>query len=356
MLNDPSTTQFRLDDDASHAGSRLLKTTYPFDSSAESDKRHWHLGADAKPFAPYRACTPHHGESVPSVLARIAKFNGEVHPNHAYVKRSQHLRLHGHVCKLSALADLDPYHLVTNHTCLPYTQAFLAPRQHEYGNQVSPFDSTSTRWHSLLSALPRYCPLCVQADKCEYPYAYWRRHHQIRGIDLCPAHGVGLIVADVDPAALLPSDVVGNAAYSEQVVSANVDVLSRDISTVILELLTSQASISTAAVSSALRGKALERSLTIKTKRPGVPTTSSLLKHHPASALSWVEPLICAKFRPRRTLASCIDSAFYGEVSNPATIAAAAVLLTGSAHEAVLLIRGAALGHLVRPATVVSGK
>lgn len=43
----------------------------------------------------------------------------------------------------------------------------------------------------------RYCPLCAKKDREELGETYWRRSHQIIGIDVCPVHKCRLISSDV---------------------------------------------------------------------------------------------------------------------------------------------------------------
>ncbi len=38
----------------------------------------------------------------------------------------------------------------------------------------------------------RWCPICVQIDHGDHGFAYWRRRHQINGIDWCPTHHIPL--------------------------------------------------------------------------------------------------------------------------------------------------------------------
>ena len=95
--------------------------------------------------------------------------------------------------------------IIRNHTMFPYYARFLNKERR------------NTAYESLLEmkgnlynliAVPknekgqkrylRYCPLCAKEDREKYAETYWRRIHQMIGIDICPVHGCYLINSDVE--------------------------------------------------------------------------------------------------------------------------------------------------------------
>jgi hypothetical protein len=87
-------------------------------------------------------------------------------------------------------------YLIQNHTLYPYYSPFLpAQRQVMITNemksgdgkgiyaQIGSTDGSVSRKHGLY-----YCPLCVAEDKEKYGEPYFRRVHQLQGIEVCPEH------------------------------------------------------------------------------------------------------------------------------------------------------------------------
>ena len=59
---------------------------------------------------------------------------------------------------------------------------------------------------------PRLCQACVEEDLGFWGFSYWRRNHQVRGVDCCPKHGVLLHQVDSSEGlALFPEECRGNA-------------------------------------------------------------------------------------------------------------------------------------------------
>lgn len=82
-----------------------------------------------------------------------------------------------------------------NHSYLPYQGAFL---RNWLTEEARPLAETLTllrdpNYRPPSIALCRFCPCCRQEDLDTYHFAYFRRVHQILGMNVCPHHGVGLI-------------------------------------------------------------------------------------------------------------------------------------------------------------------
>lgn len=69
---------------------------------------------------------------------------------------------------------------------------------------------------------PRLCPECARADKRQYGYSYWRRGHQILGVDSCQVHGEPLHRCVLPPRTLplQPSNAQGQAVARQREIDA----------------------------------------------------------------------------------------------------------------------------------------
>jgi hypothetical protein len=115
--------------------------------------------------------------------------------------------------------------LLMNHTLFPYYARFLphARRARAYELMVRMEGDP----HDLL-AIPdnkrgqlrrlRYCPVCVEENREKYGETYWKRSHQLIGVDVCPIHGCYLketnvvIAGKASPRLHIAEQVIGNIA------------------------------------------------------------------------------------------------------------------------------------------------
>lgn len=83
--------------------------------------------------------------------------------------------------------------LIVGHTMFPQYARFLSlQKQKEALEKIKKYDNP----HKAVTILPRsdkekylrYCPLCAKEDRAIYGETYWHRQHQIRNVDICPAH------------------------------------------------------------------------------------------------------------------------------------------------------------------------
>ena len=94
--------------------------------------------------------------------------------------------------------------LIEKHTMFPYYARFL-PRE----RRMKAFEALCNRsgiYNNLL-AIPKlkneevrylkYCPLCVEDDRCAYGETYWHRSHQMMGVNFCPKHGCKLVESSI---------------------------------------------------------------------------------------------------------------------------------------------------------------
>ena len=94
---------------------------------------------------------------------------------------------------------------IDRHTLLPFFSAFLPPaRVEELRRNMRESSSSAAHMRSGIMAsrvpLPsrlRYCPACKVEDERRFRETYWRRLHQIPGVEVCPTHEVFLENGDV---------------------------------------------------------------------------------------------------------------------------------------------------------------
>lgn len=102
-------------------------------------------------------------------------------------------------------SSLTPEYLINQHTLLPYFSAFL-PRARVVqlkGDMRSRRGQAGYMRSGLMaSRIPtpgrlRFCPICKREDEGRFGETYWRRVHQISGVEVCPIHRVFLEGSDV---------------------------------------------------------------------------------------------------------------------------------------------------------------
>lgn len=95
-------------------------------------------------------------------------------------------------------------HLIDNNTHFPYVAPFLpVGRLVVLRGQMRGGDNGRIRARLGLSSkwrrpeLLRFCPACVSTDREKGRETYWRRVHQLAGVDVCPDHQVFLEASSV---------------------------------------------------------------------------------------------------------------------------------------------------------------
>lgn len=90
------------------------------------------------------------------------------------------------------------------HTLTPFTRAFVLHKEAQYRHGA---DVSGHRRHSAMR-LPRrslcFCEKCVHEDRGFHGRSYWRRSHQVPGIEWCEKHGVPLLSCDRESLQLEP--------------------------------------------------------------------------------------------------------------------------------------------------------
>lgn len=99
----------------------------------------------------------------------------------------------------------DPNALIAKYTLLPYYAPFLPTARFEELKRIMREDNGTNIYMKLgkvASAIKsplylRYCPKCLEDDKKRNGEAYWRRTHQIEGVQFCHIHCCLLIDSSI---------------------------------------------------------------------------------------------------------------------------------------------------------------
>lgn len=113
---------------------------------------------------------------------------------------------------LSECCSMSVPDFVCHHTIRPFARAFT----HIHQRQPIPHgcEESDHLRRSLLRLARKelyVCPACAQEDRLSAGRSYWRRSHQIPGVDWCPKHEVGLLYCDQSNARHEPLDVIEQA-------------------------------------------------------------------------------------------------------------------------------------------------
>jgi len=154
--------------------------------------------------------TPHPDELLYSLCARFgagARYsNAKAVPEELFGMggASATVDLPNNLGHLSAVLpagpSLTPERLISRHTLLPFFSAFLLTErvaQIEADMRGGRGQAGYMRSGLMASRVPtpnylRFCPACIREDRLLSREAYWRRTHQVPGVEVCPAHGVFL--------------------------------------------------------------------------------------------------------------------------------------------------------------------
>ncbi|HEV2800384.1 MAG TPA: TnsD family transposase [Pyrinomonadaceae bacterium] len=117
--------------------------------------------------------------------------------------------LPNNLCHLSAAlpagSSLTTERLINRHTILPFFSPFLPCErvmQLEGDMRSGRGQAGYMRSGIMASRIPtpthlRFCPVCTQEDEKRIKETYWRRTHQVSGVEVCPAHEVFLEESDI---------------------------------------------------------------------------------------------------------------------------------------------------------------
>lgn len=97
---------------------------------------------------------------------------------------------------LAKITGLSIAHFIHHHTSLGY-QRFVSGDffQRDIGTHPDLLANNRIYGSALSVGLPRFCPSCVQEDMGFHGVSYWRRGHQLPGVDHCTKHARSLVAA-----------------------------------------------------------------------------------------------------------------------------------------------------------------
>ncbi len=149
--------------------------------------------------------TPLPGETLPSILARVAVLHAD------YIGRKTVCRLFGYLASPSHLlptgiarlrwSNITLEEFIYRHTGYPYFMAYAGPVRRSVIRERILFGQGSALKMALglpagrLGAVEqyRYCEECRKNDVRSYGVAYWHREHQLPGLLVCQVHKCTLI-------------------------------------------------------------------------------------------------------------------------------------------------------------------
>lgn len=85
---------------------------------------------------------------------------------------------------LAAACELSPSDIVKSHSLIPFLRAVAR----EYSSQEENASEKLISPFSLSSLQPYLCPDCVEEDLAFWGVSYWRRSHQLPGVEICLKH------------------------------------------------------------------------------------------------------------------------------------------------------------------------
>lgn len=122
----------------------------------------------------------------------------------ALMRKGLHFHIPSHLdafCASTQLALGSTETIVQTATTIPYYTKFRSPGVSARvlklvrGNSSHGVSQTLGMAKTAIYAHPprRSCHICIQSDKAEFGFAYWRRDHQLPGVLVCQKHGTALL-------------------------------------------------------------------------------------------------------------------------------------------------------------------
>ncbi|HJV87898.1 MAG TPA: TniQ family protein [Noviherbaspirillum sp.] len=236
---------------------------------------------------------------------------------------------------IANLLQEDPEEYVKRHSLLPFDRLAYFDR-----DTVEDFNvAASARPRTTLWPLRKYahfCPLCIEQDHAVLGFSYWRRIHQIPGIDRCDQHHIPLSFVTRNTAFDLPPDAWRAQAHvinDDRANLVNENPMVNGYSEIVRRLLADPRRVSRFSASVVVRELAVDHGLRVGTL--GVhPTLSDFMKAHlPAS---WVYELYPAMLeREEGKYFWPIDGACLSQPVSGQTYAVALALLAKNPEEAL---------------------
>lgn len=119
---------------------------------------------------------------------------------------------------LAARLKIDPETYLSEHSLLPFSHAYPSRRKEGQSYQMLVTSWLRAADGPMLNTL-RFCGLCAHEDERRpgSGICWWRREHQLPGVDICIHHARPLLcAADQDAAQILPSHYLRGGKCSEE--------------------------------------------------------------------------------------------------------------------------------------------
>lgn len=145
---------------------------------------------------------------------RLQAINLHASPTDIIRHLRMHLNLHTEpeAVVLANASGLRPEAFIKQHTLLPFFRAVAIQYSHvKHGDPASPAVIKHTAMKSAAQGA-FLCPDCIAEDRNFWGISYWRRTHQLPGIDWCLKHRTPLHVApSIKAFDFLPGDIAEEA-------------------------------------------------------------------------------------------------------------------------------------------------
>lgn len=119
---------------------------------------------------------------------------------------------------VATLLDMSVESYARHHTLLPFTWCFQPTNQSPLASTLKIPLMIGARASSKIGRRSFLCQQCAQEDLAFWGFSYWRRTHQLPGVDRCIKHGSHLsTVSSIRHGAELPHELVEEARVVEEI-------------------------------------------------------------------------------------------------------------------------------------------
>lgn len=236
-------------------------------------------------------------EDIAGYAGRVVNVHGAYTLKDLYSPTSNVVAAHSwkiYLPLLSRTSLLDPMSLVALHTSY-YLNTLLSSTEN---TKPSPDD----RLHSIRSdqlSAPlrrlRFCKDCAHEDLSYWGYSYWRRSHQIPGVDWCPKHSRLLTISDRRPTlecTTHPDQIPGKYCEEQTELSNHPRKLATRYSHIVFGLLEARGQFTYHQLVECLNTRALEARVQCTVKKEMCRSMVSAIKIKSSLELDWIKTLL----------------------------------------------------------------
>lgn len=138
-------------------------------------------------------------EFILGYLGRIGAVNGiRSEPYMRTVLRQSYKQQNGQdsegtlIEHLAKVSGIDTYHFARHHTLIPLYRAVASHLHKHLHGEPGDFGLLSAHSPRLMRNDLQLCPECIREDVDYLGFTFWRRSHQLPGVDWCPKHSTPL--------------------------------------------------------------------------------------------------------------------------------------------------------------------